>query len=1315
MNSPWSEPLRSALRLLQQAVVVRAQRERDIVQGVQVRSQELERQHREAREALKAESVQAERDGQARDEDAVVEAEQQGKESKEALQLLLGNAKRKIVSDYDSAKHALETEFRDQRWANNTQYEADKKVAKEEWGQSQRRSRSILEQLVVHAKSGKKIWNRWHFLGELPKLDGQPVISDRSDLWGDLQRSLDAGAMALTRLENLPATRLINGVLPWLAIALLWLVASAAAAAVCEFALEQSWLYGVLAASLVVAPLGIGLVLARQARVRREAAQHWNTLLLSVAQAKALRPLHLEQARVAYHTRRADSKIRTKAQLKQLTRQTRQNLQDLRTQREEQLKGAQADHRASLAALVEETAGSLRDLDDRSARRHAELQESHLLKAKDLQQSHHRVRDEHNRKHAQEWTTLLREWKHACDHFTHVGRAVQERCAAAFPPWQAGNEAATALPWGIPFGRWKFSLQQIPEGTPHDPLLPRPQEPADGLPALLPFPERASLLLQAHGDGKAKAIQALQAILLRCWTGLPPGKVRCTIIDPVGRGENFSAFMHLADHDENLVHGRIWTETSHIEQRLSDLTGHMENVLQKHLRNQYQTLAEYNAQAGEVAEPFRFLVVADFPVNFSEDACRRLLSLASAGARCGIYTLILRDKEQPLPHHVDVAELERACVCVTWHKDQFRWDDDDFAPFPLELCAPPAPERCTQLLQAAGERAKRAGRVEVPFSSIAPPRDAWWTGDSRGGIDAPLGRTGATGKQLLSLGHGTSQHVLVAGKTGSGKSTLLHVLVTQIAMHYSPREVELYLIDFKKGVEFKSYAKVELPHARVIAVESEREFGLSVLQRLDGELTRRGDLYRQTGANDVASCRQHLDATTHDALPRIVLIVDEFQEFFVEDDKLAQEAALLLDRLVRQGRAFGVHIVLGSQTLGGAYTLARSTIDQMAVRIALQCSEADAHLILSRDNTEARLLSRPGEAIYNASHGMLEGNHLFQIVWLGDTLREDLLRQVHDLSRQRGEYHTPLVFEGSQPVLLSQNALLQKLWQQPSPVASSHPWQAWLGEAVAIKDPTAAVFRKQAGSNLLILGQDEKLAFGMFLSSLLSLAGWGRDVLGASEPFLHLVLGQAVDPEGEAMLALLAERLPLKIWPARELPTLLDQLVAESEQRGGGVGVAGPAFLCLYGLQRLRDLRKPDDDFGFARRGEEKSQPPHRQFTRLLKDGPPSGIFTLLWCDTLTNLQRAVDRQALREFDLRVLMQMSAADASALTDSPASSKLGPQRALLHAEDQGKSEKFRPYLPPDVAWLRGLLDQIDQAPRHVPAAAPPVAVPTEMTP
>ena len=136
-------------------------------------------------------------------------------------------------------------------------------------------------------------------------------------------------------------------------------------------------------------------------------------------------------------------------------------------------------------------------------------------------------------------------------------------------------------------------------------------------------------------------------------------------------------------------------------------------------------------------------------------------------------------------------------------------------------------------------------------------------------------------------------------------------------------------------------------------------------------------------------------------MPRILLVVDEFQEFFVEDDKIAQEVSLLLDRLVRQGRAFGIHVILGSQTLGGAYSLARTTLGQMAVRIALQCSEADAHLILSEDNTAARLLTRPGEAIYNDANGMIEGNNFFQVVWLSDETREEYLERIQELAASR--------------------------------------------------------------------------------------------------------------------------------------------------------------------------------------------------------------------------------------------------------------------------------------------------------------------------
>ena len=58
----------------------------------------------------------------------------------------------------------------------------------------------------------------------------------------------------------------------------------------------------------------------------------------------------------------------------------------------------------------------------------------------------------------------------------------------------------------------------------------------------------------------------------------------------------------------------------------------------------------------------------------------------------------------------------------------------------------------------------------------------------------------------------------------------------------------------------------------------------------------------------------------------------------------------------------------------------------------------------------------------------------------------------------------------------------------------------------------------------------------------------------------------------------------------------------------------------------------------------------------------------------------------MREFDNRVLFQMSATDSSNLIDSPAANKLGFHRALAYSEEQGYMEKFRPYALPEKAWL-----------------------------
>src|SRR5205823_13914082 len=180
-------------------------------------------------------------------------------------------------------------------------------------------------------------------------------------------------------------------------------------------------------------------------------------------------------------------------------------------------------------------------------------------------------------------------------------------------------------------------VEKLAEAVPKDQRLALPGPARFSLPLLLTYPAEGSILLETPYSGREKMLASLNNIILRLLSIAPPGRLSFTIVDPVGLGQSFSGVMHLADNAEHLINSRIWTQTTQIEQRLASLNEHMEKVIQMYLRNEYATIAEYNEQAGNIAEKYHFGAVAAFPSGFSDPAAKRLLSLATSGARCGAF------------------------------------------------------------------------------------------------------------------------------------------------------------------------------------------------------------------------------------------------------------------------------------------------------------------------------------------------------------------------------------------------------------------------------------------------------------------------------------------------------------------------------------------------------------------------------------------------------------------------------------------------------------------------------------------------------
>ncbi|WP_256699347.1 FtsK/SpoIIIE domain-containing protein [Helicobacter pylori] len=267
----------------------------------------------------------------------------------------------------------------------------------------------------------------------------------------------------------------------------------------------------------------------------------------------------------------------------------------------------------------------------------------------------------------------------------------------------------------------------------------------------------------------------------------------------------------------------------------------------------------------------------------------------------------------------------------------------------------------------------------------------FWTKSSQFKVSVPVGWDINHKEVCFEIGE-AQNHTLICGRSGSGKSNFLHVLIQNLAFYYAPNEVQLFLLDYKEGVEFNAYTNPTiLEHARLVSVASSVGFGVSFLSWLDKETKKRDELFKQFNVKDLSDYRKHGE------MPRLIAVIDEFQVLFSDSaTKEKERVEAYLTTLLKKGRSYGVHLILATQTMCGT-DINKSLMAQIANRIALAMDAEDSESVLSDD--VACELVRP-EGIFNNNGGHQKDHTKMSIPKAPDEF-EPFIKRIHKEFNQR--------------------------------------------------------------------------------------------------------------------------------------------------------------------------------------------------------------------------------------------------------------------------------------------------------------------------
>lgn len=498
-------------------------------------------------------------------------------------------------------------------------------------------------------------------------------------------------------------------------------------------------------------------------------------------------------------------------------------------------------------------------------------------------------------------------------------------------------------------------------------------------PALVPLKAIKGIAFELNATNREEVHLAVQHYALQISERSIEGYLALTAIDTKKLGSNFRNLRRLG---KNLLTNFV-ADDEGVKTMLDDHHSKSVSVITECLTH-YDSLSDYNEKAGHI-QPFRILAIADFPHGFAN--FDRIEALLQNAQETGLFVFLTYDStlinSLSKTNQDKFRQVLSHLVCL----QEFGNPENDF----YRQIGGGIQFGNNYIIQL-DRKDISLGNINKQIVQLTP--NVVVESDQIDGLRIPIGKVGGQ-THYFTLGYESDNfHAIIGGQSGKGKTVLLNNIIARGMETYSSDELRFVIIDCG-GTGFQEFDNAT--SMQLMCRSSNVETCLQAVQFIEQELARREALFNE---NKVADLKQYIKKTNI-PLPRLLCLIDEFHVLYTGKEKYSSYFDnILVDRVIRIGRKFGIHLITCTQSLGGG--VRRSILDNIPLRIALGMTTDQSNGFLGMKNDAAANLER-GVAIYNPQNGNPASNKVVKVNYITN---EDIDRIVL-LSQQQNMNSIP--------------------------------------------------------------------------------------------------------------------------------------------------------------------------------------------------------------------------------------------------------------------------------------------------------------------